>query len=161
MSHTTRQANLLGACSLAIADRLQTTSESAALVALHTFLGDTSVDGLAHVLGLTHSGTVRLVDRLQDGGLLERRPGSDARTRAIALTASGHAEARTVLAHREATLLALLEPLDGADREHLTAVLGRILAHVTEAGTPPGHTCRLCDPDACGHPETCPVTQAH
>jgi DNA-binding MarR family transcriptional regulator len=163
VTHTTaRTANLLGACALAVAERLQTSSETAALIALHTFLGDTSVDGLAHVLALTHSGTVRLVDRLEQAGLLERRAGADARTRAIALTADGHAEAARRQAAREVALLALLEPLSPAQRDGLAGALGAILGAITPRRdhAAAAHICRLCDPDACGHPRTCPVTLA-
>ena len=47
----------------------------AALVALSGWLAGTTVDGLARVLRLTHSGAVRLADRLERDGLVERRPG--------------------------------------------------------------------------------------
>jgi hypothetical protein len=43
-------------------------SASAALSALYHFPGRPTVDRLGQVLGLTHSGAVRLVDRLADAG---------------------------------------------------------------------------------------------
>ena len=73
-----------GALSLAVTDRAsaaagdalgQSESAAVALSALHHFLDDPSVDLLRQVLGLTASGTVRLVDRLQQAGYITRRPG--------------------------------------------------------------------------------------
>ena len=52
---------------------------------------------LAGVLGLTHSGTVRLVDRLEDDGLLRRGQGQDARVVTLELTAKGVRRARARL----------------------------------------------------------------
>ena len=50
-------------------------SAPAALNALEGYLGGEPIDTLRQVLGLTHSGAVRLVDRLVAEGLAERRPG--------------------------------------------------------------------------------------
>ena len=87
----TRQAtNLLGALVLVLGDRMTaaTTSstglaenEAIALSALDQFLDGSRTDRVAQVLGLTSSGTVRLLDRLEQGGLVRRSPGDDARTR--------------------------------------------------------------------------------
>jgi DNA-binding MarR family transcriptional regulator len=77
MSHTSREANLLGACSLAIAGRLPAAAQDAALVALNGWLAGTTVDGLARVLHLTHSGAVRLADRLERDGLITREACAD------------------------------------------------------------------------------------
>src|SRR3954449_6058129 len=80
-----RTENLLATCSLALAERVIDAGEEAtglsagapaALVALSGFLSGRSVNALAHVLGLSHAGTVRLVDRLQGEGLGGRRRGN-------------------------------------------------------------------------------------
>ncbi|MGH9095403.1 MAG: MarR family transcriptional regulator, partial [Acidimicrobiales bacterium] len=98
-----RTANLLGALSLAVSDRMATvvagTSEhsetaASAISALAQFLHGPSVDRLSQVVGLSQSGGVRLVDRLQRDGLVERRPGGDRRTAAVSLTARGRRAAR-------------------------------------------------------------------
>src|SRR4051794_34944005 len=94
MSHTSREANLLGACSLAIAELLPAAAADAALVALGGWLAGGTVDRLARVLHLTHSGAVRLVDRLERDGLVQRRPGPDGRTRSLFVTTAGAREAR-------------------------------------------------------------------
>ncbi len=71
-----------------LADRINATTKAvaalgpsapAALAALHEFLDGGSVTRLSSVLGLTHSGTVRLVDRLELEGLVERIGAKDAR----------------------------------------------------------------------------------
>lgn len=156
-----RDANLLGACALAVAGRLPASAADAALVALDGWLGGTTVDGLARVLALTHSGAVRLTDRLEADGLVQRRPGADARSRALHVTAAGSARAARLRAERFTALEDVLGVLDGHERETLTALVERLLAGITRAGAPPGRTCRLCDADVCGHPDRCPVTQAH
>ena len=69
-----RAGNVLGALALGLTDRMTTgsASDAAALSALHHFLRDPSIDLVRQVLGLTHSGTVRLVDRLAADGLVRR-----------------------------------------------------------------------------------------
>ena len=57
-----------------------------ALLALEEFLGDAHVGRLADVLGLTHSGAVRLVGQLERDGLAERRTGADRRRVEVRLT---------------------------------------------------------------------------
>ena len=149
---------MLGAAGLAVADRLSATPRDAALVALGGWLAGASVDRLARVVGLTHSGAVRLADRLAADGLVERRSGADGRSVALHVTPAGAAEAAALRAAREATLDALLAPV--ADREAFVAGLEAILGGLTTGHESAGRTCRLCDPGACGHPERCPVTLA-
>lgn len=157
---SSRDANLLGACALAVAGRLPATASETALVALDGWLGGTTVDGLARVLALTHSGAVRLADRLEADGLLERRAGADARSRALHLTAPGHAEAVRLRAARFDAIEDVLGVLDAGERATLTGIVERLLAGITHAGASPQRTCRLCDADVCGHPDRCPVTLA-
>ena len=79
-------ANVLGALATAIDDAVTAAIEDAtgltgaapaALIALHDLLAGRSVDDLRHAVDLTHSGAVRLVDRLVADGLATRRPGAD------------------------------------------------------------------------------------
>lgn len=157
---SSRDANLLGACALAVAGRLPASAADTALVALDGWLAGTTVDGLARVLALTHSGAVRLTDRLEADGLVERRAGADARSRAVHVTAAGSARARALRADRLATLEDVLAPLGDADRAALTGIVEHLLTGLTRGGEPAGRTCRLCAADVCGHPDRCPVTQA-
>lgn len=161
MSHTgNREANILGALSVAVADRARVDSGGAALLALHTWLAGASIDGLARVLALSHSGTVRLVDRLAGDGLIERRASDDARAVSLWLSEAGHEKAGRLQAERASTLDAVLAPLEAPERALLVELLGRLLGGLVSDHAGAGNVCRMCDPDACGHPETCPVTLA-
>jgi DNA-binding MarR family transcriptional regulator len=165
-----RTANVLGALALALADRLSkatadsaghSQSAAAALSALHQFLDGPSIDRLRQVLGLTPSGTVRLIDRLEAEGYVTRRPGVDGRSLAISLTASGHRAAARVTAARADVLDRSLAVLSPAERDTLDKLSSRVLVGLMRG---PGATrwiCRLCDFRACGHDAGwCPVAQA-
>jgi DNA-binding MarR family transcriptional regulator len=165
-----RTGNMLGALSLAVTDRTseavggaagQSETAAVALSALHHFLEDPSVDLLRQVLGLTASGTVRLVDRLQDAGYVTRRPGRDARSVSVRLTASGRRAAERVAAARAEVLEKALSGLAPGERRVLDEVVSRVLVGQIRG---PGATrwmCRLCDTTACGREEgRCPVANA-
>jgi DNA-binding MarR family transcriptional regulator len=164
-----RDANLLGALSLAVTERMgeavevasaQGASAPAALAALETFLEGESIDALRRVLGLTHSGAVRLVDRLQSAGLIARGAAADGRAVALALTPAGREAARRVLAEREAALSAVLAPLTSPERRELARLHEKLLAGTATDRDSARHVCRLCDPVACGHWDgRCPVTE--
>ncbi len=163
-------ANLLGALALAVTDRClppgggtggHPASVAAALSALDQFLDDPSIDRLAAVVGLSQSGTVRLVDRLERDGLVRRGPGEDNRVTTVALTAAGRREARRIAAARLDLLGAALDPLSPSERRTLAVLAGKVLVGMMR---PPGATrwtCRLCDLTACGRAVgRCPVEQA-
>ena len=89
---TDRTANLLGVVGLAVADRIEDVARDtlgrvgetpAALVVIGHGTG-LSNDGLRSILGLSHPGTVRLIDRLVADGLVERSEGKDRRARSAA-----------------------------------------------------------------------------
>jgi DNA-binding MarR family transcriptional regulator len=165
-----RDANLLGAFALAVAERVDLAtrdaaahggSAPAALAALETFLDGSSIDTLRKPLGLTHSAAVRLVDRLAGAGLVSREPGEDARSVAIFLTPAGERAAREVQESRMRALAEVLAPLGASEREQLTRLHERLLGGLTGGRADAAHICRLCDSHACGHHEgRCPVTRA-
>jgi DNA-binding MarR family transcriptional regulator len=145
----------------------QSLTAAAALSALEHFADGCSVDRLRRILGLTSSGTVRLVDRLVAAGDVRRREGPDGRTTSIELTAAGRRAARRVTAARGGVLADALDdlsPAERADLEHLTArvlegVVRRKLAR--EASESTRWICRLCDMHACGRAEgRCPAANA-
>lgn len=152
-------ANRLGALSLVLADRAadavaqasgHVDSTAAALSALHQFLEEPSIELLRQVLGLTHSGTVRLVDRLERGGLVRRRPGPDARSTAIALTAAGRKTATRVTSARAGVLAAAVGALSDDDRAHLDRIMGQMLVSMKRGYGATRWICRMCDTGACG-----------
>jgi MarR family transcriptional repressor of emrRAB len=153
--------NAFGALSLAVADRMQEAMASvaghgasgpAALVALDGETGGGSIDALRRLLGITHSGTVRLVDRLAAAGLVERRVGADARAVAIHLTPQGRRTARRVLAAREAALEQVLVALSPAQRRHFEPLVAALVQGLADP-----RICRMCDAERC---ENCPNSNA-
>ena len=169
MDHTnSREGNLLGTLSLAVTGRVQRAVSSplgpsapAALSALDCYLGGEPIDALRETLGLTHSGAVRLVDRMVADGLAERRPGPDGRSVAVALTPAGEDAARALRAARGQALEEALAVLSPAERATLAALHGKLLAGLTSDRASARRLCRLCDIEACGHHRgTCPVSEA-
>ena len=100
---------------------------AAALSALHQFLDGPTIDRLAQVVGLTQSGAVRLVDRLERDGYVRRGPGPDGRTTSVILTPSGRRAAEHVEALRRRVLEEALDPLTVAERQTLADLMGRVL----------------------------------
>ena len=152
-------ANRLGALALVVSDRTSavltglaghSTSAAAALSALNHFLDAPSIELLRQVLGLTHSATVRLVDRLEEDGYVRRRPGPDARTASVVLTAAGRRVAARLSAARLEVLSGLVAELGSEERSALDDILGRLLVSLMRQPGATRWTCRLCDTDACG-----------
>jgi MarR family transcriptional regulator, negative regulator of the multidrug operon emrRAB len=152
-----RGANLLGALALRVADRMREavateTSESAAtaLSAINNFLVAPRIDQLAQVLGLSSSGTVRLVDSLAAKGLVVRRQGSDGRESVVALTSAGRRRAAAVTRARAQVLAEALAPLSKAQRAAFENAVEKILIELVRGPRSRGWMCRLCDTAACG-----------
>jgi DNA-binding MarR family transcriptional regulator len=174
-----RLANLLGALSTGLTDGMhQATSATAqldeaaaaALIALLDFSPRGPVQTLSQVLGLTHSGTVRLVDRLVNAGYVTRMPGRDARSRLPMLTTAGLAVAKRVRIARERAIARTVRALSDTERTTLTRLSERLVTAITKqrleqraAGVMPagGALCRMCDFTACGRNNgTCPAAAA-
>jgi MarR family transcriptional repressor of emrRAB len=164
-----RSANLLGSVGLAVSDRIRAAGEEelrlggsapAAIVALSTYLADQPLDELGRAFGITASAVVRLVDRLEAEGLVERLPGPDRRRVSVRLTARGERRAKAILAAREHVLGKVLGALTAAEQEELTRLHEKLLAQLPEDVPAAGRICRFCDVHACGHYDgRCPVTQ--
>lgn len=165
-----RAANILGALSLVVADQAtdavaeaagRSESAAAALSALLHFLDRPSVDRLRQVLGLTSSGTVRLLDRLQESGYVRREAGTDGRSAAVVLTESGRQAALAVSNARAAVLERSLSVLSPSERAAFEALASKMLVGMKRG---PGATrwiCRLCDIGVCrGTSGGCPVGSA-
>jgi MarR family transcriptional repressor of emrRAB len=165
-----RLANILGALAVGVVDGIGVSTERAALVGLSDLLERRSIDDLRRAVGLTHSGGVRVVDRLVAGGLVERRRGRDGRSIALVLTDEGRRAAGDARAARLATVHDLLAVLDDHEREALAPILEKLIGAVVAArlearvaGVDPagGWLCRLCDPVACERAQgRCPAANA-
>ncbi|MBL8378737.1 MAG: winged helix-turn-helix transcriptional regulator [Burkholderiales bacterium] len=157
-----RTANLLGVLGLAIADRVDARARDilahagetpAALVVIGYGSGP-SIDRLSRILGLSHPGTVRLVDRLVADGLVERREARDRRAIALHLSRRGMAMREEFLAERLAVIAPLLAPLTGAEQKTFAALLHKMLSSMKTTEVERRALCRLCDGRVCSN---CPI----
>lgn len=176
-----RLDNLLGSLTLNLAQDATAALErssrlagsaAAALLALEEFLGDAHVGRLADVLGLTHSGAVRLVTQLEADGLAERCTGTDRRRVEVRLTARGCRRAATARAARDAVVRQSTTGLNANEASTLegllaqlvkTQVFVRIERRLAGASDDDRNAwwCRTCNFAACGRPEgRCPAQVA-
>jgi DNA-binding MarR family transcriptional regulator len=162
--HTPSQ-NVIGAWALQAADLMSADigqaglgdREGAALVLVATHPGS-GIDWLRSRLGLTHSGTVRLVDRLVEHGLLVRGPGSTRRVVRLQVTASGERRVEEITAARARALDRMLSSLTDAERQVFADLAGRMLRTLERDRTAADRTCRLCDWSSCT--PACPVSES-
>ena len=159
---------MLGALALALADRIAARAEdasnlhdsAASAVVLITNHPGKSVDTLRHTLGLSHSGAVRLVDRLEAAGLVERRRSDrDARAVTLSTTPAGERTASRILAARAKLLEPVLAGTSEAARKTIAAFLETALAGLTDSDNRALSICRFCAEGAC-RPLGCPVERA-
>ena len=161
--------NVVGALLVVLGDRMRDASEDAAgmggafpaaLVSLHEWAGGRTIETLAGGLRLSHSRTVRVIDRLEAAGLAARaRDPADGRGVLVRLTPAGRSAGQRVLDARARALEAGVSSLEPGDRRALAAIAERLLADATTGRRAAGAICRLCDAHACGHDEgRCPVT---
>lgn len=163
-------ANIFGTLCLAVADRCRArmtasvplAGESVACVlAVSSFARGSSIEALSRVVELSHSATVRLVDRLEADGLVQRDAADDRRAVAINPTPAGERAASAILRAREDALNELLDSLTAEERLELSRLNEKLLAGVVTRDSIPERICRLCDVEGCGHEEGhCPVTEA-
>lgn len=155
--------NLLGALAVACCDVQDAAmaavdlshAELAALLALHARPGSTIGD-LAATTGLTHSGAVRVVDRLGASEYVERRTGPDRRTVTVYCTREGHAKAKLALQLREAALADAAGSFTSRELEQLRRMATKLLAGLPGSRRDAWRICRLCDHGSCSA-DRCPV----
>ncbi len=163
-----RLVNLLGAAALGLGDAIGTdaavaagldTTTATALITLLDLARGGSIRSVSRLIGISHSGTVRLVNRMVDDGLITRRPGQDGRTLAVTLTRRGRSLAHRLRTDRAAAIGAALDGLSAEQREQLASICVVMVGNLVtarlsargEAREPAGGAlCRLCDPTICG-----------
>jgi len=160
--------NLLGALSLALTDRVTAALETTlgiganagpALLSIGT-RPEESIDQLSHVLGLTHSATVRIVDRLAQRGWVRRdRGANDGRTASLTLTSTGRAAFRRLLRARNTALNHVTGVLGDRENETLRKLLAKMLASLPGDRAEARHICRTCEHGVCVGAR-CPVGSA-
>jgi DNA-binding MarR family transcriptional regulator len=169
-----RLENLLASLSLNLAEESRTALEHAAgvsgaaapaLLALDEFLGDAHVGRLADVLGLTHSGAVRLVSQMEAAGLAQRHPGADRRRVEVRLTEEGRRRAQDARRARDVVVRRATTGLTRDEASALEGLLDKLVSARVEArlerrraGETGAWWCRTCDFASCGRPEgRCPA----
>ncbi len=157
-----RTANLLGVLGLAVFDRIENTARDilshvgetpAAIVVIGYDLGPSN-DQLRQILGLSHPGTVRLVDRLVADGLVKRYEGFDKRAVSLYLTRRGKNLREKLLQGRLAAIRPFLASLTDSEQETFGALLHKILASMETTDLERRTLCRLCDDRVCSN---CPI----
>ena len=124
-----------------------------ALVVIGYDLGPSN-DQLRRILGLSHPGSARLVERLVADGLVERRDGRDKRAVALYLTKQGKRLRKTLLKGRLAVLHPFLVSFTDSEVEMLTALLHKMLSSLEPTDLERCTLCRLCDDSVCTN---CPI----
>lgn len=162
-----RTANLLGAFALAVGDAViqeaqdvaYGASAPAAILRIGTYSGN-PIESLRRALQLSHSATVRLIDRLEAEGLVrrERDPkGGDGDHRKVALylTHKGEHHLNSILSRRYGLLQPLLDTLSQREQTELASIMEKLIARLTSPDRA-AHICRLCDAETCLR-EGCPA----
>lgn len=159
---TDRTANLLGAMALAVTDRIEQSAHAvlgrggetpAAVVVIGYGAGLTN-DRLRRILRLSHTGSVRLVDRLVVDGLVERRAGRDSREIALHLTSEGMHVREQLLTERLATIGNILDVLSEREQADLADLLAKALSRHDTTELERYSLCRMCDNRVCAN---CPL----
>ena len=157
-----RTVNLLGALGLAVADRIEDVAREvmsragetpAALVVIGYDAGPSN-EQLRRILGLSHPGSVRLIDRLVADGLVERREGRDRRAIALHLTEKGRVLREKLLKGRLSAISPVVAPLTELEQGTLAALLGKMLASIGNTNLKRCTICRMCDDRVC---TDCPI----
>jgi DNA-binding MarR family transcriptional regulator len=161
-----RTANLLGALACEIAERLaqmlkdhpNASDSTAAALNVIGFYEGCSNNALSRALKLSHTTTVRLIDKLAAQELVERRPGTDRRSVSLFLTRRGREQARAVIRDRCVALGQIVDVLSERQRDQFDKLAEILLRSLTTSAEEASHICRLCDDAACP-PDDCPVHQ--
>ena len=157
-----RTTNLLGALALAVTDQIRSgmkdvldrSGESAAAIIVLGYAPGLSVEILRQVLDLSHPGAVRLIDRLQGDGLVERRKAEDGRAVALHLTRQGVKMREALMDRRLKLLESALDGLQAEERRVLGDLLAKVLTNLPESDMAKHRVCRLCAVRIC---RDCPI----
>lgn len=157
--------NLLGAFATTVSTQIEqavanlggrSLTHESALVTIRNHPNDT-IHVLSKALGLTHSGGVRLINTLEEEGLVERhRSEEDARAVVLRVTTKGRRRADNILQAREQVIEPILTNLTDKQQQSLIPILEASLRELTGSQEGARRICRLCDERTC-RPQGCPV----
>ena len=164
---TSRLENLVGALAMRISDEIEdlgprilngsVAAPASALTTIGLHPG-ISIRWLANGLTLSHPGTVRLVDRLVQTGLVERRAAEkDGRAVSLWLTKKGNDVCQSLLERRGHSLAGLLKSLTDKERAQLERIAVKLLTASYAGEAMAVRTCRWCDGEVC---TDCPIDAA-
>jgi DNA-binding MarR family transcriptional regulator len=139
----------------AVAEAVELPERGVAALVLIDSHPSCSVDWLYHRLGITQSGTVRLLDRLQSSELITRGRRAGQREVEVMITAAGRRVLARGIAARSHALTDLIAPLTDRERDQLTRLIDKALSGNSRPRARADTACRLCDWNACA--EACPV----
>lgn len=164
-SHSGATANWLGTLAVLIQDRVEarwqdeldlSPMSAAALVQVEQESG-CAIELVATRIGLSHSATVRLVDKLVERGLVAKdRARQDQRQQSLKLTPAGRRAAAKLHQARNQVTDSLLALLPQAEAEALGRALAAILHRAVATKAEGDRVCRVCDEGRC-RPEICPI----
>lgn len=158
-----RLGNIFGALANSIADAVLEAAQrdvgvsgpSAAAIALIKLEPGITIETLHNGLGLTHAGTVRLINRLEAARLVMRqRSDSDGRAVSLFLTSDGEVTCDRLLASRQKVLSDALSVLTADEAKSLETITEKLLQSSVKNLAHAYSVCRLCDGSVC---ENCPV----
>lgn len=159
-----RTTNLLGTLGIVIADAMvdidkgnmdHNSSVSAALITLGNYPGH-SITSLATALKLSHSATVRLVEKLSHEGFVTSNVDRDRRKVTLSLTRTGSKTKKSIVSKRQAQLADLLLPLGQGEQAQLAALIEKMLVRATKSISDAEQLCRFCDLANCPQ-DKCPI----
>lgn len=139
----------------ALSANLNRPGEASAAIIFLGYTPGITVEILRQVVSLSHPGTVRLVDRLAEDGLVERRRATDGRAVALHLTRKGKKLRTKLLDSRNDVLEGALVALSGNERAVLGRLIAKVLAGLPETELDKHHICRQCSVKLCS--SDCPI----
>jgi DNA-binding MarR family transcriptional regulator len=162
----TKAINILGAFSMVLNDEIRaavnealgTSGETGSAIIMLGANPGLTIAQVAHALGLTHSGCVRLIDRLEAEGLVARKPGVDQRSVALELTKAGRKKRIIALKQRERVLLKATARLSDGEVRDFEVIVDKLLRGLLTDRGDSYRFCRMCDEGTCV-PFRCPVEE--
>ncbi len=145
--------DVVGACALGLADAIweiqgRDRSDAAALGLIRDRPG-ISIEDVARQVGLTHSATVRLVDRLEEASLARRSAVGPGRRVGLSVTSKGAKAVSSSRRARHAVLSLAVRGLDTESVRLLKELARTIVMNIADDQQEIDRACRLCNQVAC------------
>ncbi len=154
--------NQLGALGVLIQDRMDrvfgdlSPRASSLLITLRC-RGPLTVSILAVIVAVSQPTATRLIGGLEKRGYV-RRAARDGRNVTVSLTSPGRERAESLQTMRAGVASAMVQPLEGKEREALERLIEKILYAATESRAAARTSCRYCDHGVCGG-DDCPINR--